>query len=207
MDSAWRVLVIGGWVLNSLLVIVLYLLVRQVGLLSRRLPQVGARDDHQGPAVGEMAPPIDDRSVLGGKRVSLVDGRRNLIVFVSTTCEVCIELLPSLKSIARRFKDINLVIIANDAAEATRRFVEAQHLDGLQVIASRELGGGYGITYPPYAFAVDEAGIVRAKGLVNHAEHIRSLMNALSEPLDGLPSLTFASASSPVTPEMRDGLD
>ncbi len=42
--------------MNILVAAVLYLLVRQVGLLSRRLPEYGARDDHKGPGIGELAP-------------------------------------------------------------------------------------------------------------------------------------------------------
>lgn len=110
-------------------------------------------------------------------------------MFVSTKCDACIELLPSLRSLGRRFRNLNLIVVANDDPEPTRRFAKAQRLTGLQVVASRRLGGIYGVTYPPYAFAIDEWGVVRAKGLVNHAEHVRSLLNAMHENLSPTPDL------------------
>ena len=57
---------------------------------------------------------------------------------------------------------------------------------GLPLVADFTKTAEFGSFITPYAVAVDGRGIVRAKGVVNHLEHLESLINAL-----GLDDSTF----------------
>jgi methylamine dehydrogenase accessory protein MauD len=71
------------------------------------------------------------------------------------------------------------VVLASDGdPETQRRFVEAHGLADLHYLVSTELGQAYGVGRLPHAVLIDEAGVVRAKGLVSSREHLESLFEA-----------------------------
>lgn len=182
MTGIWLLSYLALWALTVMLLVIVLVLARQIGLLHTRIPPVGARMGNPGPAVGETVPQasgvaIDGRRVsIGGKRP-----RQTLLVFVTPTCESCHHLAPSLRSIARsersRLETI-LVCPRGEAAEA-ERFVRQLKLESLPLILSSELAELYRVATTPYALLVDEAGVLSAKGLVNHIEHLESLLTAL----------------------------
>jgi methylamine dehydrogenase accessory protein MauD len=45
-------------------------------------------------------------------------------------------------------------------------------------VLSAELGLTYRVGKLPYAVLIDEAGVIRAKGLINTREHLESLLEA-----------------------------
>lgn len=168
------------WVVVLALVLVVFALARQIGVLYERVAPMGALTIDTGPQVGEAAPQIALRD-LGGQPVEL-DGpaaRSRLAFFFSTTCPVCKKLLPILKDVQSREAGWLEVILASDGeAPEHLAFRKRERLEGFRYLLSAELGMRYRISRLPYAVLIDEQGVVRAKGLVNSREHLESLFTA-----------------------------
>ena len=162
-------------------------LARQVGLLHRRMGPLGARMMNDGPSIGEIAPVITARDIAS--REITIGGSKphgSLLVFLSATCSSCEDLVPALRSIARSDRGkVEIVVIGlNGDDEANRQFVRHHHLEHITYIISRDIGMAFKVMHPPYAVVVNESGVVVAKGLANHLEHLESLLTAaeLGEP-------------------------
>ncbi len=170
------------WVLLVVLAIVVFALVRQLGVLHERITPVGALLQARGLNVGEPAPEmtVTDLSgsahVVGGKSQS---GRHMLLVFVSPACPVCKALLPVLKS--TRLSDarwLDIVLASDGPEEEHRRYVVAQSLRDFPYVLSAELGRAFQVGSLPFAAIVDAEGVLRARGLINSREHLESLFEA-----------------------------
>jgi methylamine dehydrogenase accessory protein MauD len=162
--------------------IVALALTRQIGVLYERVAPVGALMIDKGPAIGQRLPVFELRE-LSGSVVKIggvaADRRSTLLFFLSSTCPVCKELLPVVRSLAASERERVGVVLASDgdAAEMTR-FWQEHKLQALPFVLSRELGMTYQIGKLPYGVLIDEEGVLRAKGLVNSREHLESLINA-----------------------------
>jgi methylamine dehydrogenase accessory protein MauD len=174
--------VIVLWVVVLSLLAVVFALTRQLGVLHERIAPVGALMLNRGLTVGEPAPALDVVDLeganirLGGARA---DGKSTLLLFVSPTCPVCKSLLPIVKSSGRQERDWLDIILASDGnAEEHRSYVRSNGLGGVPYILSAPLGMTYQVSRLPFAALVDEAGVLRARGLVNSREHLESLFEA-----------------------------
>jgi len=137
---------------------------------------------NRGLAVGEPAPAVDVVD-LDGANIRLgaarADGKSTLLLFVSPTCPVCKSLLPIVKSSGKQERDWLDIILASDGnADEHRNYVRSNGLGGVPYILSAPLGMTYQVSRLPFAALVDEAGVLRARGLVNSREHLESLFEA-----------------------------
>jgi methylamine dehydrogenase accessory protein MauD len=168
------------WVLMLGVIVALWALARQVGILYERVAPMGALITDAGPKLGEPAPTFE-LPALNGARIQ-IGGERpksQLLFFLSPTCPVCKKLLPVLKSSASAERDWLDVVLASDG-EATQHlgfYGEAQ-LNQFPYVLSADLGMTYRVSRLPYAVLMDERGIIRAKGMINTREHLESLFNA-----------------------------
>ena len=170
------------WIAVVVLALVVLALVRQVGVLHERVAPVGALAIGSGPKVGELAPELEVPA-LAGERLRLggedPEGSSTLIFFLSPTCPVCKTLLPTLERVAsEEGPRLRLVLASDGHAREHEAFVREHHLERFPYVLSTELGMAYQVGKLPYAVLIDEAGIVRAKGLVNTREHLESLFTA-----------------------------
>ena len=182
MDSALLVSNVVLWLLVAALAVTVLALARQVGILHERIAPAGALMVSGGPKVGESAPQIQVTD-FSGKDVSIgapnAEGRSTLVFFLSPTCPVCKTLLPVLKSARKSEGDwLNILLASDGDAADQQEFIDAQELADFAYVLSTELGVTYQVGKLPYAVLVDEAGIIRSKGLVNSREHIESLFEA-----------------------------
>jgi methylamine dehydrogenase accessory protein MauD len=164
------------------LLAVVLALTRQLGVLHERISPVGALMLNRGLAVGEKAPAVDVDD-LNGVRVNVgsprSDGKSTLLLFVSPTCPVCKSLLPIVKSSGKDERDWLDVILASDGdPDEHREFARANGLSGVPYVVSAPLGMTYQVSRLPFAALLDEAGVLRARGLVNSREHLESLFEA-----------------------------
>ncbi len=168
------------WVLMLAVIVALWALARQIGVLYERIAPMGALITDSGPKLGEAAPrfelPALNGSVvsIGGERT-----RSQLLFFLSPTCPVCKKLLPVLKSASNAERDWLDVVLASDG-EATQHlaFYGDAKLTDFPYVLSADLGMTYRVSRLPYAVLMDERGIIRAKGMINTREHLESLFNA-----------------------------
>jgi methylamine dehydrogenase accessory protein MauD len=182
MTTALVVSNIVLWVAVVILAGVVAALARQIGVLHERVAPVGALVTGRGPRVGEAAPVVQVAD-LGGRTLALGeprgDGRSTLLFFLSPTCPVCKALLPALQSAARSERAWLEVVLASDGERAEHeRFVREARIEAFPYVLSPALGLAYAVAKLPWAVLLDEAGVVRAQGLVNTREHLESLFEA-----------------------------
>ena len=170
------------WIVVLCLLAVVLALTRQLGVLHERIAPVGALMLNRGLAVGEPAPAIDVVDLHGANLrlgAPRTDGKSTLLLFVSPTCPVCKSLLPIVKSSGRDERDWLDIILASDGnTEEHRDYVRANGLGGIPYVLSAPLGMTYQVSRLPFAALLDEAGILRARGLINSREHLESLFEA-----------------------------
>jgi methylamine dehydrogenase accessory protein MauD len=170
------------WVVVLALLVVVLALTRQLGVLHERISPVGALMLSKGLTVGERAPTLDVTDLEGG-RLTLGsprgDGKSTLLLFVSPTCPVCKSLLPIVKSSGKAERSWLDIILASDGdPNEHREYVRANGLASVPYVVSAPLGMTYQVSRLPFAALLDEAGVLRARGLVNSREHLESLFEA-----------------------------
>lgn len=169
------------WVAVLALLVMVIALSRQIGILYERVAPMGALMMDSGPRVGEAAPPMQLSTIDGNTLVLGAAAPRNtLLFFLSPTCPVCKKLLPILKSIHKAEGGRLDLVLASDGDNAPEHLVFRQRagLAEFPYLLSAELGMRYQVSKLPYAVLIDEAGRIRAKGLVNSREQIDSLFTA-----------------------------
>ena len=168
------------WALLVALALVVAALARQLGVLHERLAPMGALATARGPAVGEPAPALLAPDLTGGAvPIGGPAAAPTLLFFLSPTCPVCETLLPTLQRVAADETPRVRLLLASDGDPAEHRaFADRHGLDPAAYLLSAELGLRFQVAKLPYAVWIDEAGVVRAKGLVNTREHVESLFEA-----------------------------
>ena len=168
------------WLVVLALLLVVWALARQIGVLYERIAPMGALMIDQGPKVGDVAPSFSLTSIAGGT-VSIGGqlGRGQLLFFLSPTCPVCKKLLPVIRSIANSEKAwLDIVLASDGELPQHKAFYERADLGAFPYVLSTELGMTYQISKLPYAVLIDEHGAIRGKGLVNSREQLESLFVA-----------------------------
>lgn len=168
------------WLLMLAVIVALWALARQVGILFERVAPMGALVTDAGPKLGEAAPRFE-LIALRGAEVSVGGQRKRsqLLFFLSPTCPVCKKLLPILKSSAQAEKAWLDVVLASDGeAPEHMAFYQRAKLEQFPYVLSSDLGMTYRVSRLPYAVLIDDRGIIRAKGLINSREQLESLFNA-----------------------------
>ncbi len=162
------------------LIIAMFALARQIGVLHTRLAPAGALMTTAGPRVGEPSPVLSVPDIKGDP-ITIGGARKlpQLVLFVSPTCPICKELVPTAKSMVKSEK-LSLVF-GSDGGELQKHsdYVSRMKLDDYPYIVSLELGMKFEVGKLPYAVLIDEQGVLRSKGLVNSREHLESLVESM----------------------------
>ena len=168
------------WIVVLALGLMVFGLIRQVGVLHERVAPMGALMTDRGPEVGDMAPKISVND-LHGKLVDLggphPSGLSRLLLFVSPTCPVCKKLLPIAKSFAGGEK-LDVALVGDGDLAEQQQMIESHGLQQVTYLNSPQVGMAFQVGKLPYAILIDEEGVIRAKGLVNSREHLESLFEA-----------------------------
>lgn len=173
------------WIVVVVLCLVVFALLRQIGVLNERVFPAGALMSQAGPRVGEPAP-VQQLLAFDGSSITVADGvRSTLLLFVSPGCPVCKTLLPTAASVARseHLRHPLQLILASDGESAADRqqhleFLRTHQLEQARYVVSKPLGLALVVEKLPFAALIDKAGVLRAKGLVNSREHLESLFEA-----------------------------
>ncbi|CAN0450462.1 MAG: methylamine dehydrogenase accessory protein MauD [Pseudohongiellaceae bacterium] len=162
------------------LVFAVFALARQIGVLHTRLAPAGALMTTAGPKVGQAAPVLSVPDI-NGKPATIGGAQKlpQLVLFVSPTCPICKELVPTAKSMARSEK-LSLVF-GSDGGELGKHvdYMNKMKIDNFPYVVSLELGMRFEVGKLPYAVLIDEQGVLRSKGLVNSREHLESLVESM----------------------------
>jgi hypothetical protein len=162
----WTAAFVVQWILLAVLAIAVVALARQIGVLHLRLAPLGALEvDDEGPSLGEAPEERVARSHEGANVPVGGPGPRRLVAFVSPTCPICEQVLPSLPASAS----------ASGLA--------------LQVVSDPELEAAYRVPGVPFVVVLDELGVVRSKGTVNSLEQVEGLVDTAGRRIEEAESL------------------
>ena len=185
-----------------IMIVMMFALARQIGVLFDRITPVGAMINDAGPKIGEASPvfnligQLGDEVTIGGQQP-----KSTLLFFLSPTCPICNKLLPSMKSVRKtESKRLNIVLASDGEPDRHLAFMHKYAIEDIPYVLSQPLGLAFRVSRLPFAVLLDVDGVVRAKGLINTREQLDSLFNAADM---GYASIQdYVSQASP-----RKGLD
>jgi methylamine dehydrogenase accessory protein MauD len=165
------------WALVLALGFLLLGTLRVLGLLRWRLEQLEAttpsRLGRNGLKPGKKAPDFTLPSVAGPEIVlSSFAGRRVLLVFVQPGCGPCRLITPELNRLHGN-GEVQVVVVSNGDSEANRKWAgEVQARFPVVTQERLSLSRRYEAFATPFAFLVDERGVIRSAGIANSKQHI-----------------------------------
>jgi len=166
------------WVVVAVLALAVFALARQIGVLYERIAPVGALAMGQGPQSGQAAPVVRAH-LLTGEAVFIgmprANGRPQLLFFVSPTCPICKQLLPTARLFAHD-EGIDLLLVGDGDLAQYRSMARSYKIRDDEMIISGDVGRAFHIGKLPSAVLLDARGVIVAQGLVNSREHLESLI-------------------------------
>jgi len=180
MSILWLVSIIVLWIVVLFLGFLLLGTLRSLGLLRWRLEQLEAttpkRLGRDGLKPGKRAPDFTLPSA-SGREVSLNEfaGRRVLLVFTQSGCSPCKKIVPELNRLGPAEQ---VLVVNNGDLEATRTW-SAEAGARFPVLAQDKfsISKKYEAFATPFAFLIDEKGVIASKGIINNPEHIRYVLS------------------------------
>jgi hypothetical protein len=147
--GVWIVSYVLLWLAVLGLSVMVVALLRQVGVLHTRLRPLGVHFAGEGPERLAPAPPVPG--------VDFTAHAITVLAFTSPTCEVCGELLPSLRALERQYAGLELVQL-----ELGERWAP--------------VFTAFGVRSTPYVVTVDRHGVVQGRGVANSLEQVEVLV-------------------------------
>jgi methylamine dehydrogenase accessory protein MauD len=177
MDTFLLVSTVALWGALLFLGFALLGTLRALGVLSWRLAQLEAttprRVNRDGLRVGTQAPAFTLPSVQGAN-MALHDyaGRKTLLVFLKAGCGPCRQLVPELNRLQRR-NGLAVIAVNNGGLGAAQQWARET---GASFPVLAEEGGDisrrYAVFAVPFAFFIDERGVIRGKGHVKTGQDV-----------------------------------
>ena len=122
MNDALLAAVLALWVIVVILVVVIFALARQIGILYERIAPMGALMLDDGPTIGQQSPHFKLVSLNGSDvNVGEPSNKSSLIFFLSPTCPVCKKLIPVLRSMMKTEQSWLEILLASDGEENKQR--------------------------------------------------------------------------------------
>jgi methylamine dehydrogenase accessory protein MauD len=186
MNPWWLVSYVALWLVVLLLAFLLLGALRALGLLRWRLEQMEAttpsRTGRGGLKPGKKAPDFTLPSVARGE-VSLHDfaGRRVFLVFTQSGCRPCHKVAPELNRL-HAAGAVQVLVVNNGEAEATQKWA-AEVKVRFPVLMQQQFSVSkrYEMYATPFAFLIDEHGVIASKGIINNAQHIDFVLSRAGE--------------------------
>ncbi|UBU16246.1 TlpA family protein disulfide reductase [Nonomuraea gerenzanensis] len=165
MSTLGIVIVAVCLIVTTVNLILTAVLFRQLGLMVMGSAR-GA--DDSGISIGRKLPALDLIDARTGADVDVHGLRRpQLVFFGSTTCHECAEIYPDIRYLEDHY-DLRVVnfLFGSDLADVVS-YAGARGVKGPVVVATEGLASAYDVDVSPFAFVVDERGLIVSKGLLN----------------------------------------
>jgi methylamine dehydrogenase accessory protein MauD len=177
MDGVWLISYVALWCLTLVLGLVVLAHSRLLGLLHHRIRPAGARALADGPEIGSKRARLGGEALDGSAWAWDFPAPSDLLaVFVSPQCQLCNDLMPHVKDFVRTRRDVHVVLLSTLGDRVMNcAYVAYRRLGGLRYIAAPALAEELRVDGTPYAVYFSREGVVAAKGIVNHYEHLDSL--------------------------------
>jgi methylamine dehydrogenase accessory protein MauD len=204
MTPWWLVSYVALWLVVLSLGFLLLGALRALGLLRWRLEQLEAttpgRTGRGGLKPGKKAPDFTLPCVAGGE-VSLHDfaGRRVFLVFTMSGCKPCQGVVPELNQL-QRGGEVQVLVVNNGELEATRRWAREVRA-GVPVLVQQQFSVSkrYEMYGTPFAFLIDERGVIASKGIINNGQHIDFVLSGAGAAKHGPAEAEAATAEAGVS--------
>lgn len=174
MTGIWLASYVILWGVVVALGVLLITTLRLVGVLHHRLGPTGALVIDEGPRLDES---LVTELATSVPALRFPRARDVLMVFLSDRCPSCLNLMDSLVAFARRNAESVDVLLLPAGAGFRADGPIAAHAAGLRLVPEPSLAKAFQIAVTPFGLWVDRAGITRGKGIVNHIEHLDSLLH------------------------------
>jgi methylamine dehydrogenase accessory protein MauD len=176
--ALWGVVIVVGFLLLGTL--------RALGLVQWRLDQLEAtrpsRINRDGLKPGRKAPGFTLPRVDGGE-CSLDDyaGGRVLLVFVQANCQPCHEIAPALNRL-QRSGELEVLAINSAKPDEAQDWAAEVHAGFPVLVQDRlEISKKYQVFATPFAFVIDERGVIASSGIVTSRQQVRFVLDAAAE--------------------------
>jgi methylamine dehydrogenase accessory protein MauD len=186
MTPWWLLSYVALWLVVLALGFLLLGALRALGLLRWRLEQLEAttpsRMGRSGLKPGKKAPDFTLPSVAGGE-VSLHDfaGRRVFLVFTQSGCKPCHRIVPELNKL-QRGGGVQVLVVNNGELEATRQWAGAAGACFPVLVQGQfSVSKRYEMYATPFAFLIDERGVIASKGIINNGQHIGFVLSGAGD--------------------------
>ena len=177
----WTASLVLLWLLVICLAVLLVGALRQLGAIQLRIgPDPGVLITPEGLPRGAKAPAFAAVDVQTQRTVELAafDGRRLLLVFLSTTCSACADLIPHIEAVARDHrKEVEALIVCRGTVAECQDFA-ARHKVQQPLLAdpTNEIAQRYEVGVTPFTFLIDADGTVLIRGVANSWAHLEALL-------------------------------
>jgi methylamine dehydrogenase accessory protein MauD len=177
MEGSWLVSYIILWIITLLLVIVVLAHSRLLGLLNYRFGPANAKPLADGPEIGAKLSKLTGIYPNQEKwKVRFPFSTDLVLVFVSPQCSTCNEVLPHIKDFIYKDSSVKTILVSTiDDPGMNQAYIAYRKLEKMEYIMGEQLSQELNIEGVPYALYVNQAGIVKAKGLVNNYENLLGL--------------------------------
>lgn len=165
-----------AWVLLLAEAVVLFALVRQIGVLHTRVAPRGSRDPgRDGPQVGTQ-PPQMELLAIGGTPlwIGTQMSQPAVYLFVSLTCTLCQDVLRSVPALHQAYANrlFVRVLVRGDPPDAARIKERHRLPDAVPVAAAHQVFEVYGVDSTPWLLVLGSDGRVLSRGIVNSLEQM-----------------------------------
>jgi methylamine dehydrogenase accessory protein MauD len=174
MTGVWLIAFTFLWVLVLIEAFLIFAILRQLGVLSARLPERPT-----GLAAGTRAPDyrLPD---LGGQAVSLssYSGRGILLAFISPSCPMCKPLLPAINQFYLICTDVGVTVqvICEAAVDECRRLAEEYAIAAPMLVDEAGTASQlYRVPGVPHVVSIDTKGVVRRSGTAKDLAGLQSI--------------------------------
>lgn len=157
------------WTLVFSLVLLNLVLFRQVGIMVMG----NARGiNRSGLPTGRKIPNVQTRRVDGSSwSTSQINGEAHILLFGTPTCKECSEIIPHLKSVAKKL-NIKPVLLLFSDMESAQEYAHRNNLDFDVVQMSLKTAEKLDVAVSPFAYGVNSNGVITGKGLVNSLQQL-----------------------------------
>ncbi len=177
MNAILLVSIFVSWFFVLVLAFLVVGVLRSLGLVNWRLDQLEltrpSRLGRDGLKVGKKAPDFTLPSVAGGE-LSLHDfaGRKVLLIFTQSGCGPCHDMAPEFNRLHDK-RDVQVLVVNNGEPDETRQWAEEVHAR-FPVLAQEKfsIAKRYEVFVTPFAFLIDEQGIVASNGIIGSPQHL-----------------------------------
>jgi methylamine dehydrogenase accessory protein MauD len=175
-----------SWALVLTLGFVMLGTLRALGVLTWRVDQLGmvqpSRIGRDGLKVGKPAPDFTLPGAANGE-ASLHDfaGRTVLLVFMQSGCGPCRAIIPELNRVHDKGQH-QVLVVNNGAPDETCQW--ASDLEARFPVLAQEklsLSKRYEVYATPFAFLIDEQGVIASKGIVGSRQYLNYVLTGAGQ--------------------------